>query len=105
MVITGDKSRLVDTAEINAIVEKLGGFGRDNRAGLERQLHRISAMRNRENAIIGLTMREGRNVSGNAYIISDLLYAYPDSSILFLGEPGSGKRSSVVSTVAICCVA
>lgn len=91
LVIGADENRLVDLTEINAIVKKLGGFGRDNRAGLERQLHRISAMRNRENVIIGLTMRVGRHVSGNAYIISDLLYSYPHASILFLGEPGSGK--------------
>jgi hypothetical protein len=91
LMIGSDENRLVDISEINAIVEKLGGFGGDNRAGLERQLHRISALRNREKSIIGLTLRVGRHISGNAYIISDLLYSYPDASILLLGEPGSGK--------------
>lgn len=77
--------------EINYIVDQLGGFGSDNRAGLERQLHRISAIRNREKEIIGLTMRVGRHVEGNVYMIADLLHRYPTKSILFLGEPGCGE--------------
>jgi hypothetical protein len=89
-VLLGADNRLVELSEIEAIVDKLGGFGTDNRAGLERQLHRISAIRNRECGIIGLTMRVGRHVSGNAGIISDLLFADSSKSILFLGEPGSG---------------
>lgn len=89
-LLLGDDNRLVEQDEIDTIIEKLGGFGSDNRAGLERQLHRISAIRNRESDIIGLTMRFGRHVSGNAGIISDLLFGDPTKSILFLGEPGAG---------------
>ena len=89
-LLLGDENRLVEQDEINAVVEKLGGFGSDNRAGLERQLHRISAIRNRESEIIGLTLRFGRHVSGNTGIISDLLSRDPTKSILFLGEPGAG---------------
>jgi stage III sporulation protein SpoIIIAA len=98
-LILGDENRLIEANEINTIVKKLGGFGTDNRAGIERQLHRISAIRNRNSDIIGLTMRVGRHVSGNTSIISDLLFAYPTKSILFLGEPGSGK-TTVVREVA-----
>ena len=83
-------NRFVEQEEINAIVDQLGGFGSDNRAGLERQLHRISAIRNRESDIIGLTLRFGRHVSGNTGIISDLLFGDPTKSVLFLGEPGAG---------------
>jgi stage III sporulation protein SpoIIIAA len=96
MTIGGnDTTRLVSASDIAHIVDQLGPFGSDNRAGLERQLHRIAAIRNRNDDITGLTMRVGRHVSGNAYIISDLLYAHPNSSILFLGEPGSGKTTVV----------
>jgi len=89
-LLLGDDNRLVVQEEINAIVNQLGGFGSDNRAGLERQLHRISAIRNRESDIIGLTLRFGRHVSGNTGIISDLLFGDTTKSILFLGEPGAG---------------
>lgn len=89
-LLLGNDNRLIEQNEIDAVVEQLGGFGSDNRAGIERQLHRISAIRNRESEIIGLTLRLGRHVSGNTGIISDLLSGDPTKSILFLGEPGSG---------------
>jgi stage III sporulation protein SpoIIIAA len=96
MAIGGnDTTRMVSESDIAYVVNQLGHFGSCNRAGLERQLHRIAAIRNRNRDITGLTMRVGRHVSGNAYIISDLLYAYPSSSILFVGEPGSGKTTVV----------
>lgn len=90
-----EENRLVSPVDIANIVEKVGGFGGDNRAGLEQQLHRISAIRNRQEDIIGLTLRVGRHVSGNANMISDLLFADKTLSILFMGEPGSGKTTVV----------
>jgi stage III sporulation protein SpoIIIAA len=102
-LLLGDENRLVEPDEIATVVEKLGGFGSDNRSGLERQLHRISAIRNRESEIIGLTLRIGRHVSGNTGIISDLLFGDPTKSILFLGEPGAGyvnKVSRILSLVS-----
>lgn len=91
----GDGDCVVTTAHMSSIINKLGGFGEDNRACLEEQLHRISAVRNRQNNIIGLTMRVGRHVLGAAVMISDLLFADPTKSILFLGGPGSGKTTIV----------
>ncbi len=93
-IFLGSENRVVSIDEIDGIVAHLGGFGSDNRAGLEAQLHRISAIRNRSGDIIGLTMRVGRHVGGNAAMIKDLLF-HEDASILFLGEPGSGKTTIV----------
>ena len=59
--------------DIDAVVERIGEFDADNRAGLERTLHRISAIRNRHGRIVGLTCRVGRAVYGTIDIIQDLL--------------------------------
>jgi stage III sporulation protein SpoIIIAA len=87
----------VEKVHIDGIVEKLGTFGTDNRAGLEGQLHRISCMKNRSDEIYGLTVRIGRYVKGNADMILDLLLSNgkKEKSILFLGEPGCGKTTIV----------
>ena len=69
-------------------------FGADNRAGLDGSLHRISALRNRDGHIVGLTLRAGRFLPGNALLMADLLYG-STASILLVGPPGSGKTSIV----------
>jgi stage III sporulation protein SpoIIIAA len=69
----------------------VGDFGADNRAGIERTLHRISAIRNRKGRIIGLTCRVGRAVYGTIEIIKDIVLS--DKSILLLGRPGVGKTT------------
>ena len=81
----------VSYEEIDAVVEKVGDFDLDNRAGMERTLHRISAIRNRRNRIIGLTCRVGRAVFGTLDIIADQIDA--GKSLLILGKPGIGKTT------------
>ena len=96
--IETEQERFVEMDDLNVVIANVGTFGKDNRAGLERQLHRISAMRNKAGDIYGLTLRVGRQVKGNADMIADLLFTDPTQSILFLGEPGSGKTTVVRET-------
>ncbi len=77
--------------DITYVVSRVGDFDADNRAGLERTLHRISAIRNRRANIVGLTCRVGRAVYGTIDIIEDLVLS--DKSILILGQPGIGKTT------------
>ncbi len=81
----------VATADIEYVVERVGDFGDDNRAGIERTLHRISAIRNRAGSIVGLTCRVGRAVTGTIDIIKD--FVVQGRSILLLGAPGIGKTT------------
>jgi stage III sporulation protein SpoIIIAA len=77
--------------EIEHVVARLSEFDEDNRAGIERTLHRVSAIRNRKGGIVGLTMRVGRAVYGTTHIIQDIIES--GSSILLLGKPGVGKTT------------
>ena len=74
-------------------IERVGHFGGDNRAGIEKTLHRISAIRNRRDEIIGLTCRVGRAVYGTIGLIRDLVET--GGSILMLGRPGVGKTTAL----------
>lgn len=76
---------------LTAIIKSIGSFGPDNRAGIERTLHRISGIRNREGHIVGITCRVGRAVFGTIQIIQDVLET--GKSILLLGRPGVGKTT------------
>jgi stage III sporulation protein SpoIIIAA len=81
----------VSRQDIAYVVERIGRFGKDNRAGIERTLHRISAIRNRVGDVIGLTCRVGRAVFGTVDILRDVIEA--KQSILLLGRPGVGKTT------------
>ena len=84
-------SRDVTRDDIQHVVDRIGSFGDDNRAGIERTLHRISAIRNRTGAIVGLTCRVGRAVYGTISIVRDLVES--GESVLLLGRPGVGKTT------------
>jgi len=83
--------RLVTPADIDYVTRHVGTFGKDNRAGIERTLHRISAIRNRRGSIVGLTCRVGRAVFGTIDIIRDVVES--GRSVLLLGRPGVGKTT------------
>lgn len=81
----------VSEEDLQYVVARVGEFGGDNRAGIPRTLHRISAIRNRKGKIVGITCRVGRAVFGTINIIEDLVFS--GKSILLLGRPGVGKTT------------
>jgi stage III sporulation protein SpoIIIAA len=81
----------VNDEDLNYVTARIGQFTGDNRAGIERTLHRISCIRNRQGRIIGLTCRVGRAVYGVIDIVEDIVKS--GQSILLLGRPGVGKTT------------
>ncbi len=88
-MILSDKE--VSQADLDYVTDRIGDFMGDNRAGIERTLHRISGIRNRQGRIIGLTLRVGRAVFGTVDIVQDILES--GRSLLLLGRPGVGKTT------------
>jgi stage III sporulation protein AA len=84
---------IVSEHDIEYVSKSIGDFGTDNRAGIERTLHRISAIRNRRGKIVGLTCRVGRALEGTIDIIDDIVRS--GQSILLLGKPGVGKTTKL----------
>ncbi len=84
-------SQEVTAEDLQRVIDRVGDFGEDNRAGIERTLHRISAIRNRRGHVVGVTCRVGRAVFGTIKIIEDL--AFSGKNILLLGRPGVGKTT------------
>ena len=85
--------RTVVWQDLEYVLKRLGKFSGDNRAGIEKTLHRISALKNRKGGVIGLTCRIGRAIFGTVSIICDLLEKR--KSILLLGRPGVGKTTAI----------
>jgi len=83
--------REVTAEDLGYVIARIGQFGADNRAGIERTLHRISVLRNRAGKAVGLTLRVGRAVYGTSDIVRDVVEA--GKSILLLGRPGMGKTT------------
>lgn len=85
--------KIISWQDLDYTTKRISKFSNDNRAGIERTLHRISCIRNRQSIINGLTCRVGRAVFGTICIIRDLLEA--GQSILILGRPGVGKTTII----------
>ena len=81
----------VDRDEIQYVLDRIGEFDDDNRAGIARTLHRIAAIRNRKGDVVGLTCRVGRAVYGTIAIIQDIVES--GKNLLLLGRPGVGKTT------------
>jgi stage III sporulation protein SpoIIIAA len=92
-MVTLRENEAVSEEDIQHVVTGIGAFGKDNRAGIERTLHRISAIRNRQGRVVGLTLRVGRAVYGTIDIIHDVVES--GKSILMLGRPGRGKTTKL----------
>ncbi|PSC75743.1 nucleic acid-binding [Micractinium conductrix] len=83
----------VSPEDLQYAVDQVGNFGGDNRAGIDKTLHRISCIRNRAGRVVGLTCRVGRAIAGSAAMVADL--ARSGKSILLLGRPGVGKTTAI----------
>ncbi len=81
----------ITRADIDYVLSRIGDFDADNRAGMERTLHRLSGIRNRRGQVVGLTCRVGRAVYGTIDIIQDIIEG--GKSLLLLGRPGVGKTT------------
>lgn len=83
--------RMISREDVDYVVNRVGSFTQDNRAGIERTLHRISCIRNRRDAVVGLTCRVGRAVYGTVDVLRDVIQS--GKSLLLLGRPGIGKTT------------
>jgi stage III sporulation protein SpoIIIAA len=95
--LTGRVVRLSDTPvtrkDLEHVLGQVGSVGEDNRAGIERTLHRVSAIRNRQGKAVGLTLRVGRAIFGTIDMLKDLIGT--GLNILLLGRPGVGKTTKL----------
>lgn len=89
----------ISTEDLQLVTRRIGDFNTDNRAGIGRTLHRVSAIRNRKGVIVGLTCRVGRAVEGTVDIIKDIVES--GQNCLFVGPPGIGKTTILRETARI----
>jgi len=85
--------KLISWQDLDYIIKRISKFSNENRAGIDRTLHRVSCIRNRQFLINGLTCRVGRAIFGTISIVRDLLES--EKSILILGKPGTGKTTII----------
>ncbi|MFB1484566.1 R3H domain-containing nucleic acid-binding protein [Corallococcus sp. RDP092CA] len=83
----------VEQEALQAVLSRVGEVGGDNRAGIERTLHRVSVIRNRQGRVVGLTLRVGRAIQGTIDMLRDLVES--GRNLLLLGRPGVGKTTKL----------
>lgn len=83
----------VTQSDLDHVLALTGRFSADNRAGIERTLHRISAIRNRRGEVVGLTLRVGRAVYGTIDLLRDIIES--GANVLLVGRPGVGKTTKL----------
>ena len=95
--LTGRVVRLsespISREDLAHVLSQVGTVSEDNRAGIERTLHRVSAIRNRQGKVVGLTLRVGRAIYGTIDMLKDLIAS--GLNILLLGRPGVGKTTKL----------
>jgi stage III sporulation protein SpoIIIAA len=85
--------KILSWQDLDYVIKRTSKFSNENRAGIDRTLHRISCIRNRQFLINGLTCRVGRAIFGTISVIRDLLQS--EKSVLILGKPGTGKTTII----------
>ena len=85
--------KILSWQDIDYVIKRISKFSNENRAGIDRTLHRISCIRNRQFLINGLTCRVGRAIFGSISVIRDILES--EKSVLILGKPGTGKTTII----------
>ena len=85
--------KILSWQDLDYVIKRISKFSNENRAGIDRTLHRISCIRNRQFLINGLTCRVGRAIFGSISVIRDILES--EKSILILGKPGTGKTTII----------
>ena len=85
--------KILSWQDLDYVIKRVSKFSNENRAGIDRTLHRISCIRNRQFLINGLTCRVGRAIFGTISVIRDLLES--EKSVLILGKPGTGKTTII----------
>jgi stage III sporulation protein AA len=86
-----EHGQVVSRDDLHYVIHRIEGFRSDNRTGIDGTLHRLAAVRDRYDEIIGITIRVGRFVSGIAEPLRGVLGSR--EGLMLIGPPGVGKTT------------